>query len=116
MRHRGAALGIVGQSAADTGIMRAGGAMRRLERGDNVGAGAKAGIDEALRLQSFERLAVHRATLRLDEQRLVPAAGVVGEAVVAFEMANAMVEKFGGDSLEEMKRNYDAYQAYVKAF
>jgi chorismate synthase len=46
----------------------------------------------------------------------VPAAGVVGEAVVAFEMANALVEKFGGDSLEEMKRNYDAYQAYVKAF
>lgn len=46
----------------------------------------------------------------------VPAAGVVGEAVVAFEMANALIEKFGGDSLEEMKRNFDAYQAYVKAF
>lgn len=46
----------------------------------------------------------------------VPAAGVVGEAVVAFEVANAMIEKFGGDSLEEMKRNYDSYQAYVKAF
>lgn len=46
----------------------------------------------------------------------VPAAGVVGEAVVAFEMANAMIEKFGGDSLEEMKRNYDSYLAYVKSF
>jgi chorismate synthase len=41
---------------------------------------------------------------------------VVGEAVVAFEIANAMIDKFGGDSLEEMKRNYLAYQEYVKAF
>ncbi len=41
---------------------------------------------------------------------------VVGEAVIAYEMANAMVEKFGGDSLEEMKRNYDSYQTYVKSF
>ena len=39
----------------------------------------------------------------------VPAGGVVGEAVVAFELANAVVEKFGGDSLVEMRRNLDAY-------
>jgi len=44
----------------------------------------------------------------------VPAAGVVGEAVVAFEMAAAMVEKFGGDSLGEMKRNYDGYMKTVE--
>ncbi|MGH7233228.1 MAG: chorismate synthase [Nitrospiraceae bacterium] len=56
------------------------------------------------------------ATVERSDICTVPAAGVVGEAVVAFEMANAMVEKFGGDSVEEMKRNYDAYQAYVKAF
>jgi len=56
------------------------------------------------------------ATVERSDICTVPAAGVVGEAVVAFEMANAMVEKFGGDSLEEMKRNFDAYQAYVKAF
>jgi len=56
------------------------------------------------------------ATVERSDICTVPAAGVVGEAVVAFEMANALVEKFGGDSLQEMKRNYDAYQAYVKAF
>jgi len=56
------------------------------------------------------------ATVERSDICTVPAAGVVGEAVIAFEMANAMVEKFGGDSLEEMKRNHDAYQAYVKAF
>lgn len=39
----------------------------------------------------------------------VPAAGVVGEAVVAFELARACIEKFGGDSLEEMARNYRGY-------
>ncbi len=56
------------------------------------------------------------ATVERSDICTVPAAGVVGEAVVAFEIANALIEKFGGDSLEEMKRNFDAYQAYVKAF
>lgn len=39
----------------------------------------------------------------------VPAASVVGEAVVAFEIAAAFLEKFGGDSLEEIRRNYEGY-------
>ncbi|MGH2596780.1 MAG: chorismate synthase [Actinomycetota bacterium] len=39
----------------------------------------------------------------------VPAGGVVGEAVVAFELANAVLEKFGGDSLPETRRNLDGY-------
>jgi chorismate synthase len=56
------------------------------------------------------------ATVERSDICTVPAAGVVGEAVVAFEIANAMIDKFGGDSLEEMKRNYTAYQEYVKAF
>ncbi|KPK38776.1 MAG: chorismate synthase, partial [Omnitrophica WOR_2 bacterium SM23_29] len=46
----------------------------------------------------------------------VAAAGVVGEAVLAFELADAMTEKFGGDSLSEMKRNYDGYIRQVKSF
>lgn len=45
----------------------------------------------------------------------VPAAAVVAEAVVAFELARAMIEKFGGDSLTEMRRNYDAYVAELAA-
>ena len=40
----------------------------------------------------------------------VPAAGVVGEAMVAIVFARAMLEKFGGDSLEETRRAYAAYQ------
>jgi len=44
----------------------------------------------------------------------VPAAGVVGEAVVAFVIAQALCEKFGGDSLAEMQRNHAGYLAYLK--
>ncbi len=43
----------------------------------------------------------------------VPAAGIVGEAVVAIEIANAFLEKFGGDSLDELKDNFNAYMTYV---
>ncbi|MCI0432402.1 MAG: chorismate synthase [Gemmatimonadetes bacterium] len=39
----------------------------------------------------------------------LPAAGVVGEAMVAIVLADALLEKFGGDSLSEMRRNFDAY-------
>ncbi|MBI5166409.1 MAG: chorismate synthase [candidate division NC10 bacterium] len=44
----------------------------------------------------------------------VPAASIVGEAAVAFEVARAFQEKFGGDSLAEMKRNYESYLEYLK--
>ena len=43
----------------------------------------------------------------------VPAAGVVGEAMVAIEIANALLEKFGGDSIKELRRNYEAYMDYL---
>ena len=41
----------------------------------------------------------------------VPAMGVIAEAMVAVVLADAMLEKFGGDSLNEMRRNYDGYVA-----
>lgn len=47
---------------------------------------------------------------------VVPAAGVIGEAMVALVLASAALEKFGGDSLEETKRNYDGYLEQVKNF
>jgi chorismate synthase len=45
----------------------------------------------------------------------VPAAGVVAEAMVALVLANSVLEKFGGDSLGETKRNLDAYLAAIPA-
>jgi chorismate synthase len=41
----------------------------------------------------------------------VPAMGVIAEALVALVLADAMLEKFGGDSLTELRRNYDGYVA-----
>jgi chorismate synthase len=41
----------------------------------------------------------------------VPAMGVIAEALVALVLADAMLEKFGGDSLAELRRNYDGYTA-----
>jgi chorismate synthase len=41
----------------------------------------------------------------------VPAAAVIGEAMVGIALAQAFLEKFGGDSLDEVRRNYDAFQA-----
>lgn len=43
----------------------------------------------------------------------VPASGVVAEAMVALVLAEAVVEKFGGDSVAETKRNLDAYVAAI---
>ena len=47
---------------------------------------------------------------------VAPAAGVIGEAMVALVLAQAFLEKFGGDSLLETKRNFDAYQEQVRAY
>ncbi|MFN7543127.1 MAG: chorismate synthase, partial [Acidobacteriota bacterium] len=47
---------------------------------------------------------------------VIPAAGVIGEAMVALVLAQAMLEKFGGDSLAETKRNFDHYQQQVRDF
>lgn len=47
---------------------------------------------------------------------VVPAAGVIGEAMVAIVLAQALLEKFGGDSLVETRRNFEGYQRQVKEF
>ncbi|HEX8775948.1 MAG TPA: chorismate synthase [Pyrinomonadaceae bacterium] len=46
----------------------------------------------------------------------VPAAGVIGEAMVALTLAHAMREKFGGDSIGEMRRNFDGYQEQLRGY
>jgi len=46
----------------------------------------------------------------------VPAAGVIGETMVALVLARVFLEKFGGDSIEETSRNYAAYLEQVRAY
>jgi chorismate synthase len=47
---------------------------------------------------------------------VVPAAGVAAEAMVALTVARLVVEKFGGDSLREMERNYNGYCEQVRKY
>ena len=47
---------------------------------------------------------------------VVPAAGVIGESMLAIVLANAYREKFGGDSLDEMMRNFQGYLESLKAY
>jgi chorismate synthase len=52
-----------------------------------------------------------RAQSERSDVTAVPAMGVIAEALTALVVADAMLEKFGGDSLAELRRNYDAYLA-----
>jgi chorismate synthase len=64
-------------------------------------------------------LATHEPALAAYERSdvaVVPAAGVIGEAMVALVLAGAMIEKFGGDSMPEVQRNYQGYLEQVKNF
>jgi len=46
----------------------------------------------------------------------VPAAGVIGESMLAIVLANSMREKFGGDSMDEMKENFENYQNRLRRY
>jgi chorismate synthase len=65
---------------------------------------------------SFETREPVKAAYERSDVCVVPAAGVVGEAMVALILARALLEKFGGDSIEETRRNYDSYTDQLKRF
>ena len=56
------------------------------------------------------------ATVERTDVTTVPAAGVIGEAMIASALARALLEKFGGDSLHELRRNHANYLSQVKRF
>lgn len=70
---------------------------------------------KSLRSVDLESKKAIKATVERSDVCAVPAAGVVAEAAVALEVASALVEKFGGDSIDEMKRNFEEYQRHLKA-
>ncbi|HUJ71568.1 MAG TPA: chorismate synthase [Verrucomicrobiae bacterium] len=55
-----------------------------------------------------------KATVERSDVCATPAAAVIGEAVVAFELAKALLDKFGGDSVRELKRNVASYHEACK--
>jgi chorismate synthase len=107
---------------------------RRFFRGDNRAGGVEGGMTNGqdllvrgllkpistLRrpLESVD-LVTREAALAAYERSdvcVVPAAGIIGEAMVAIVLAQAFLEKFGGDSLTETRRNYEGYQRQVREF
>ena len=107
---------------------------RRFFRGNNRAGGIEGGMTngEDLRVRGFlkpistlrrplesvdlETREPSKAAYERSDVCVVPAAGVIGEAMVAIVLAGAMLEKFGGDSLRETKRNYEGYLEQVRNF
>jgi chorismate synthase len=65
---------------------------------------------------SFESRDAVKAAYERSDVCVVPAAGVAAEAMVALTIARLMIDKFGGDSLGEMKRNFEGYREQIRRF
>ncbi len=70
-------------------------------------------LKKSLRSVDFLTKEAIAATYERSDVCAVPAASVVCEAMVAFEVARAFLEKFGGDSLSEIRRNYEGYVSNI---
>lgn len=71
-------------------------------------------LGRPLRSVDFHTRKPLKAAVERSDVCAVPAASVIVRAAVAIEIANAMLEKFGGDSLAEMRRNFDNYLKAIK--
>lgn len=107
---------------------------RRFTRPTNRAGGLEGGITtgEEIRVRGFlkpistlktplasvdiETKEESKAAFERSDVTAVPAAGVIGEAMVAIVLADAFCEKFGGDSLGEMRRNFDSYVEQTKCY
>ena len=65
---------------------------------------------------SFETREATKAAYERSDVCVVPAAGVAGEAMVALCVARLVIEKFGGDSMLELTRNFSGYREQIRAF
>jgi chorismate synthase len=73
-------------------------------------------LRRALRSVDIDTKQEEKAAFERSDITVVPAAGVIGEAMVALTLAAAMREKFGGDSLGEMKRNFEGYREQLREY
>ena len=65
---------------------------------------------------AFDTRESTKAAYERSDVCVVPAAGVAGEAMVALTVARLLLEKFGGDSLRELERNYKGYCEQIKSY
>jgi chorismate synthase len=73
-------------------------------------------LRRALRSVDIDTKQEERAAFERSDITVVPAGGVIGEAMVALVLVSAIREKFGGDSMGEMKRNFDGYREQLRRF
>jgi len=73
-------------------------------------------LRRALRSVDIDTKQEEKAAFERSDITVVPAAGIIGEAMVALVLAAAMREKFGGDSLGEMKRNFAGYREQLREY
>ena len=73
-------------------------------------------LRKALHSVDIDTKAEDLAAFERSDITAVPAAGVIGEAMLAIVLANSMREKFGGDSIDEMKRNFSSYATSVTKY
>lgn len=73
-------------------------------------------LRRALRSVDIDTKQEERAAFERSDITVVPAGGIIGEAMVALVLAQAMREKFGGDSLGEMKRNFEGYREQLRGY
>ena len=73
-------------------------------------------LRRALRSVDIDTKEEEAAAFERSDVTAVPAAGVIGESMVALVLAGAMREKFGGDSIGEMKRNFEGYREQLRGY
>ena len=73
-------------------------------------------LRRSLRSVDIDTKEEEAAAFERSDVTAVPAAGVIGEAMIALVVAGAMIEKFGGDSLGEMRRNFDGYRRQLHEY
>ena len=73
-------------------------------------------LKKALQSVDLGTKKVFAAAYERSDTCAVPAAAVVAEAMAALITADVFLEKFGGDSVRETKRNYDSYIKYLRKY
>ena len=73
-------------------------------------------LREGLPSVDIETRQPHRAQYERSDVTAVPACGVIAEAMLAFVLADALLEKTGGDSMPEVRRNFDGFVAAQRAY
>ena len=73
-------------------------------------------LRRSLRSVDIDTKEEQAAAFERSDVTAVPAAGVIGESMVALVLARAMREKFGGDSIGEMKRNFEGYREQLRGY